>query len=377
MGASSRACRLARVLMVSACCAVCVAALPAVSASEPVEEASRAENPYDRIVEFSETLKEIGDWDTEYENIKGSVNRLWQQNGWDGEPDEFARDVILEVAEIPPWEPARRMQVLNERFRERWDLTDRQAVRVQGLMWQEFTDTMVQHADLIMKQAREMIRARAEDGSFTSEQVAQWTRESEPLFSDLRQRAARVSEYMCEMLDGDQLKVFERDLESFDKRMGYIEMKWEAWSRGEWKPEDWGLQHTAKPAGGGAESREEASLVILAEHETEDEAIPSGDTVSGDRWFSHAPSTWYLYVEDAVQWYRFDRAQLEAAKSIHTELVQRARAYIKRHGPLLEAVPWEERDTHEGFETVRRHFAELKRRLDLLVTRAQLDKAGA
>jgi hypothetical protein len=130
-------------------------------------------------------------------------------------------------------------------------------------------------------------------------------------------------------------------------------------------------------AGAEAESRQEASLVILAEHEAENEAPPSGDTMSGDRWFSHAPSTWHLYVEDAVQWYRFDRAQLEAAKSIHAELVQRARDHIKRHRPRLEAVPWEERDTHEAFETVRNHFAELKRRLDLLVTKAQFHKAGA
>jgi hypothetical protein len=285
---------------------------------------------------------------------------------------------MLEIAEIPPWELARRVQVLNERLKERWDLTDRQAVRFQGLMWREITGCMVRHADMIMKQAREMIEARAEDGSFTSEQVAQWTRESEPLFTDLQQRVARVSECMGKMLDEDQVKVFERDLASFDKRMAYVEAKRQAWSRGEWKPEDWGLQQDpVSLAGAEAESRQEASLVILAEHDAENEAPPSGDTMSGDRWYSHAPSTWYLYVEDAVQWYGFDRAQLEAAKSIHSELVQRARDCIKRHRPPLGAVPWEERDTHEGFETVRNHFAELKRRLDLLVTKAQLDKAGA
>jgi hypothetical protein len=349
-----------------------------IMAQQPDRGDDQHEDAYNRILQVTEALKGISDWDREYEYVERSINNVWEQNDWSDEADQFARALILEVAEIPPWEFARRMGVFNRRVKERYGLTDRDALEFQSMLWREVGACLVKNSDIIIKQVGEVIAARAADKPFTSEQVAKWTEETDPLFADAQERIARVARRMEEMLEPEQRAVLGRDLKSLHKRMDYFLEKREAWAQGKWEPGDWGMRDNAVHASAAEEEpRAQASLVIIAEPtEGEDDAIVDDETKRARRWLPHDPSTWYLYVLEADAWFGFDPAQREAAKSIHDELLRRAADHLKIHGARLTAVPPDERETHEDYETIRKQFAELQQRIGLLVTSAQRDKAA-
>jgi hypothetical protein len=326
-----------------------------VAQEEPTDD--RGDEVYQKVFEITELVKGIGDWDTEYQNVARAVNTIWEQNGWTDEADIYARDMILDVAEIPPWDFMGRIQRFNEHVQERYDLTDEQSFRFLGVMWREAGAGLVKNFPVILKQTQEMIETRTQGQPFTPEQIAEWTKESEPLFNDFLQRADRASRQMRGLLDPEQQAVFDRDLKSFTKRVTHYAEKRKEWVQGGWRPSDWGMQD---------DPIQRAEHVQPGQQGAESTRIP--------RWLPHEPSTWFAYVLHAKKRYRFDAAQMEAAKSIHDELLERATAYAKLHAAQLRAVPKSERAVHKDYEVIRRLFTELKERIRSLVTRVQRDR---
>ena len=62
-------------------------------------------------------------WDEQYPLVKQAIENVWEKNGWTDESDRYARDLACEVTAIPPSEPLRRLNLVNERIAERYGLT--------------------------------------------------------------------------------------------------------------------------------------------------------------------------------------------------------------------------------------------------------------
>jgi len=338
------------------------APLPIALAWQQDQPESEGEDVYEKVLQISDVVRQIGDWDNEYQYIEQAINNVWEQNNWTEEADEYARNLILEVSEIPPWEFPRRIQLVNQRVKERYEFTDAEAFQFQSMMWRETGTVLLKNSGIILKHAREIIETRTNGQPFTPEQIAEWTKESEPMVADIQERIARVSGQMREKLKPAQQAIFDRDLKSLSKRMNHYVEKRKDWVKGQWRPSDWGMQNDPIQRG-------ERVQPFAPANGAKPSRIP--------RWLPHEPATWFAYVLHAEKRFGFDVSQREAAKSIHDELLERASAYTKSHAVELGAVPRDQRASHENYHTIRRQFAELKQRIGLLATRVQKDKTGS
>jgi len=324
------------------------------------------------LLEASRRLSEIAghlDWEREYASIQHAVNNVWRRNGWESEPHRFARDLVLEVAAIPPWEFMKRFERLNQRVGERYDLSASQRFQLQGAMIRETGKMLLGHADLIFDQAGEMLQARQAGRPFTAEEIARWTKESEPLMGEARAVIDRINGELGASMSPQQKQVFERDLGAFEQRWAVVQEMRSQWGQGRWKPEHWGLEDDPTQVGraGPDAWRPGPGSSPVGPMMPEPAAIP--------RWKAHDPSTWFAYVLEVKGTYELDPGQMTTAESIHAELVGRATGYATRAGEDLLRVPEAERAVHPAYEPIRELFAELQSRLEPIPTTAQRHRA--
>lgn len=324
-------------------------------ADEPLADVER------RIADVAGDL----DWEQEYASIKTAINNFWRQNGWDDEPQRFARDLALEVTAIPPWQFMQRFERFNQRVAERYDLTPTQRFQLQGGMIREAGRLLIGHADMIFDQAGEILEARREGRAFNADDIARWTKESEPLMTDARAVVDRLSAEMRASMNAKQRQVFDRDLKAFEKRWARIQEMRSQWAEGKWKAEDWGLQDEPQQRGAGPAD----SLRGAPASSPLGPVMPDAATIP--RWVPHDPSTWFAYVLEVKRRYHLDAGQMTTAESIHAELVARATTYASRDGHRLLNIPEAERAAHPAYEPIRDLFQELKDRLDAVPTTAQ------
>ncbi len=328
-------------------------------AGVPAEQETGDPEALRTIFDIGQTTRKLGDWEQQYVQIEKVINVIWEENEWSAEADVFARDLVLEVAHLPPWDYLQRFQLASERLSERYEFTPEQTAQVQGMALREMSGFVLGNSRVLLKQVREWVDATANMEAITPERVAQWTKESDPLLKDARARFDRAVSTLRESLSPDQRAVLDRDLASYRKRMDYITQKRRAWVKGQWHPEDWGMDGEtfggASIDGAGGRDRTERAR-----------ALP--------RWKPYQPSTWYAYVLHFERRFKLDTSQADAARSVHAELVERANHYISTHADALRSVPVQERLTHPEFSSIRTWFEELRSRLESLLTRAQREQ---
>ena len=300
-------------------------------------------------------MQKLGDWDKQYATIEKAIDRMWKEHGWDNEADLFAREMISKVAKIPPWEFDRRLEVMQDSLRDRYELNNEQYARFTGQMYREMGIFLFRHGATIYRHTREAVNARVNGEPFTPEQVAQWTQESEKIMADFQETAARFYRDQAEQLSPRQRAILERDFESFQRRMRVMEELRGQWAEGKWRPEDWAMEddpiqrgHPPLPDAGKPTERRVRRL-----YTPEDE------------------TSWERYVRIFIARYRLDEAQADAALSILHELQERAAEYRKTHADELDLIPRGGEDAAEVYAPLRRLFEELERRLQPIPTTAQ------
>ncbi len=310
------------------------------------------------------------DWDKEGARWLRAVDKVWERNGWDSEAQQYARKMMHDVVAVPPWDIVGRFDVINEHIRKRYDLSPDQTAQFQGAMFREVGGLLMKHGGLIMEHSVEMLQTRAARKPFTPEQVARWTKEGEAMSRDSRGSADRIKAELEPTLRPEQKKVWAQDWEAFDQRWKVVEKMRSRWAEGKWDAEQWGLDEDPIQRG----------LMVGGDERAAVSELPPDQVRSGRgdtrpmKWLAYDPSTWIAYVRDMQERYELSPGQMDAAWSIHTELVERATAYIETRATRLESVPVSERSTHEQFGPVRSIFEELHERLDAMLTDRQRDQ---
>ena len=338
--------------------ALALIVLPAPVSGVAAEDTPRKpEEALGGLSALAEAFEQIGDWDQQYEPIAAATKRLWEQNEWNDEADIYARDSLLEVARIPPWELSRRIDKLTTLSEERYDLTPRQAQAFRRRVVHDASKLMFRHAGVILKQTREVIGARGAGEPFTAEQVARWTRENEPLMQDAKRVFVEFLDDFERTMTPEQKAILARDRRSADKRLGYMDEQRALWAEGKWDPAQWGLQDDPV-------QRQSAS-------KNPGQARRQGSLAQVTRWKAYAPKTWIAYLRHFEKQHALDPAQATAAQSVHAETFERAEAYMHSRAAELAVVPEDERDTHPALAPVRALFWELTERFDALLTKQQ------
>ncbi len=313
------------------------------------------------------------DWDKERPFIERALQNVWESSGWTDESDRFARDLACEVASIPPWEPLKRLHLFNERVTGRYGLSKDEKARFQNAVMREAGGLLMRHTGVILEQAREGMQARLRGKPFTAEQIRRWTKQSRPMVAEMRKSVDRLVVELRPMVEPGKRRILEGDVKSIKKRKRHMDVLRARWEKGQWEPEDWGLQndptHTTTPPVGQPEAARAARKPPAAptgRQQPKPTKIP--------HWVAYKPSTWFAYVLDCEKRFNLDAGQMSTADSIHAELLDRADRYAKAHADTLEAIPARERASHEAFEPIRSLFGELQSRLDVIPTTSQRDR---
>ncbi len=369
-----------RGFLVRTICSVVVLTLCSalVPASEPralqTAEAKSGENWIAGIADLRTPLAGF-DWEAEADRIRVAAEILWERNGWTDEADRFARDLACEVTAIPPWDVMGRFNLWTTRVAERYGLSPEAANRFRLSLVREAGGMFMRNGPVIMENSREAIEARVRGEPFSSEQIAKWAKAAEPLLAELQPIVDRLAKEIESTIDAEHKEVLEKDLESYARRMRYVDTMRAQWSEGRWEPTDWGLEKDPIQNRGVQPSPTEAPAALPVETPLVSDiaAMPAVAEKPAPlpKWLAHDPATWFAYVVEFQVRFQLDPGQKTTAESIHAELVRRAGDYGTRNRELTAAVPAQERATHAAYEPVRAMFAELQMRLDALPTTAQ------
>lgn len=188
------------------------------------------------------TLDSLGPWEEHYGHMMSAVDTVYRRNGWTDEPDRFSLELIREVESRPPMAIQERFDVVVGMFSDRYMLDESQESALRGVMLQESLRMFTRHSGRIMQYGMEMIQTRAAGEPFTAEQVQRWATLAQPVFLDARERMTQVARDFGEKLDPQQRELLERDLGAANRRLDWVGQRGEAWMRGEWSPEDWGIE---------------------------------------------------------------------------------------------------------------------------------------
>lgn len=340
-----------------------------VAGGQPASERGEADQP--RIGSF-EALTESAqglDWEQESRRWLQAVDKVFERRGWTSESHQYARSMIHDVTAVPPWDIVGRFNVITECMRGRYDLSPEQVSRLKSTMAREWGGLLMQHGGTILEQTTEILQTRVANKPFTAEQVARWTKESEPMMRASHESAERVRSDVDALLRSDQRELWDRDWDAFLERWDAVDAMRSEWAQGKWDAAEWGLEEDPIQRGVPAEETQGA-----AQYEPpSDEARSRRANAQPTKWLAHDPSTWVAYIRDMKERCTFSPGQTDAAWSIHAELVERATAYIETHAAQLESVPDSERSTDEGYEPVRTIFEELRERLHAMLTDRQRD----
>ena len=306
------------------------------------------------------------DWDQEYPYMERALRNIWAQNGWNDEADRYAYELIREVAAIPPWQFAKRLDLFTDRLGERYGMNEHDEARLKGMILREVGGVLVRNTGVLFEQVREALGTRARGEPYTAEQIARWMKAGAPLQADARLAADRVIKQLEPMLKPEGRRILERDAMSYRKRVKRYDEMAARWARGEWQPSDWGLQDD--PIQSGATRGAAVGRRPSANRPGADGQQPGKQIV---RWKAHDPATWFAYLLDFKSRFKLDPGQATAAESIHAEVLARANDYIRAHAEQLRTVPPNDRPTHETYEPIRALFREMQERFDAVPTSGQ------
>jgi hypothetical protein len=326
-----------------------------------------------KVHELGQEVRRLGDWSRHADHIESFIDDLWERNGWNTESDQFARRLNHEVTRIPPWRFKGRLDRMSELVADRYHLSARQRIQFEAKLFAESVGFVAGNADTILRHAHDYVEKRLNGEPLTPEVVQRWTNESDPLVADLMARVDRICNSVSRDMTPAQRAKFQRDLESLQRQMQFALQRRESWRRGDWKPEDWGLQKD--PIQLGHALAREKHDPRLADRPTQNRHRPTGKTAIAARvhepFVAENESTWAAYVRIFVARHDLDAGQRDAIHSILSELEARAANFRARHADELDAVPKGQRENSAAYQPLRDMFDELQRRAEALLTGTQ------
>lgn len=350
-------------------------------ASRAQDKSATNHDPDEVMRETRDDLTELFenfDWDEESVHVKRSVENLWQYNNWSNEADLFARDVALGVSDIPPWEPVKRLVLVVDRFAQRYDASVALRTRVYLALMREASGLIVRHGRTVGASTKEYLDLRAAGKAFTSKDVARWARAGDPVLRDMHQAIDRLVTEVRPHLSPEQRAILERDLAGFQRRRVVVEQDMKRWAKGQWSAKEWGMQDDPIQSG----ATQPSDVDTPPTNGTDDVMRTDGASRPGRvvvmvpiRCDEFAPETWGVCAGEVAERYAFDVGQRTTADSIVAELAARALDSRTANYARNETTGPVDRARDARFEPIRRAFAELRARLDLIPTTAQRDRA--
>jgi hypothetical protein len=244
----------------------------------------------------------------------------------------------------------------------RYNLTAEQQSEIKQRAMIEMMTFMGRHGGEIIKLGSEVLGARAEGRPFTKEEVARWSKEIQPLLEDGLRVEERMLGEMRPMLTPEQQRLLESDLAAADRRLANVRQDLARWERGEWSPEEWGMQHDPIQMGQGMEPP-------VAAGETNEAAPGEGESPTES---SDPLTEWERYVRDFSNTYRLDEEQRTAANAILRDVqTQWSVQLAARERDAAPARGARTAFSDSEVDLRNRLFDELKRRLDRLPDRNQ------
>jgi len=343
---------------------------------EPLPRADRDQTnqALRQVNDLGKQFRRLGDWSAQADLIDQFFDKVYEANGWDTDFDRFALDLNHEIVRIPPWMIRQRLSKMGEMVAKRYNLDTAQKVRLEAHLFAETVGLIAQNAGVITQHVGEFVSARAQNQPFTPDEVRRWTTESEPLFNDALERMDRVTGAMERTMDERQRQLFERDTQALDRHMKFIVKRREAWARGEWKPEDWGLENDPIQTGkAAAEKPPDKPDPKAVSRPSEDAAAARERTAAAalKSYQAENETTWERYVRLFIAQHGLDAAQQQAIQSILNELQARAAQYRRAHAEELNVVPQPQRGESPAYQPLRDMFDELQRRSEALLTQSQ------
>lgn len=372
-------------------------------------------------------FQDLGPWEEHYGLMINAVERVYEHNQWNSESDRFSLEVIREVEALPPLAIQQRFDTFINLFSDRYLLDENQEQQLRRLIARESNAVFMKHSGRILGYALEAIQTRAAGEPFTPDQVARWTQQAGPVFDEAKGAMERVADEFTKQLDPQQQQLVRTDLDAAHRRLGTIDKLRQSWARGEWKPEQWGLDRDPIQMGGdvpnaGAEPRTAsnpnagappgerpatkppqtatggaAGVAVATPTAPQPASVPptppagagakGTPAAAGSKAGTDDP--WARYVRAFIDKYKFSADQQQRAWTLYDEVKPRADTITKRYAERSKSV----QRTHQGGEggpadaalkaiaakeqsELERLFQQMKRQLERLPTRAQRKDAS-
>lgn len=260
------------------------------------------------------TTKAMG-WDRQYQVMEQATDEMFRQNGWNSEPDQFARNLLREVGQIPPWQARERQEIFLNGLQGRLSLTHDQRILLNNEMQRESMALMSRHFKDIVPVVLEVAKTRASDQPFTPEQVQRWSSSLEPMLNDSLETVKKLTQRLERTMTEEQRRILKRDMDALLKRHRDVEKMVVKWKKGEWSPADWGLQNDPIHAG------------VMQEIAQRSGANASTDQNWKDPSFANNENEWERYVRWFCDYFECDASQRTKADAILKTAKQEAIRY--------------------------------------------------
>ncbi len=212
---------------------------------DPAQEDERGGDPRFRALnslsQLVRQVEQIGDWESQREQILTAVELVYERQGWLDEPDLFSLDVITEVSAHPPWAFGDRLDTFVTILGDRYRLDAEQQDELRGMVVETAGGLIQRNLGRIASYMGEVIQTRAAGEPFTPEQVARWMQAETPVFEDVVRSLNDGAKRFMETLEPEQRELVERDMQFANRRLERVRDMRQSWLRGEWAAEDWGL----------------------------------------------------------------------------------------------------------------------------------------
>lgn len=294
--------------------------------------------------------RRLGPWERNRQVLNDAVASMWRRNGWTSEADEFARQVVGEVSKYPPWQLSERFDTFCEALGDRYDLDASQRQKLRTVVTRDVWAMFFRHPRAVLQVGKELIETRVSGQPFRQDQVARWSKLMQPVVGEIGRTVDGWAAEIGDELSPEQQALLKRDVAAYQRRLTHSGRLMRKWAKGQWQPNEWGLEKDPLHAGAVAEVKSAAVKRSMP-------APATATVVATDSWERH--------VRNFISRYGLDESQQVTAWSILAEIRERAAA----------------RETGTQGKVDRAFsemlFTELKNRLEMIPTASQRRPAGA
>jgi hypothetical protein len=267
----------------------------------------------EQIKQAEEVMKktqDMGPWENQTQVIEDATDKIFEQQGWNSESDQFTRTVMRDISKIPPWKPVERQEVFLDAFSERFGLTHDQRTQFGNDLQREGMTLTIKHFKDIIPVALDAAQTRAKQEPFTAEQVQEWSYRLKPLMDDGLDSVQRVANRLEKTMTPEQRDKLRTDMQSFIRRHHDVDKMMDNWKAGKWTPSDFGLQNDPIHAG--------AMAAVAADSAVKNELVATAELRSppDEKKIASDESAWDKYVKWFCRTYQCTPTQRGQAESI-------------------------------------------------------------